>query len=184
MKRGTREERSKAANQRWEMRSWPMTASVGTPRKRCISIPTRRKTWRQIGGARGGWLMFPYAAYATSITSILLYLLLYISRHHLCFAAACIRCTAARLHIVACGEFCFISLFFFFFSLFYFDDGSLCMLHVHMLKVTAPDAANCVDITICSTEESQYTSRLFTFCIFLLHKCETHWLHVRLKWEY
>jgi len=61
--------------------------------------------------------MFPYAAYATSITSILLYLLLYISRHHLCFAAARIRRTAARLHIVRCGEFCFISLplFFFFF---------------------------------------------------------------------
>lgn len=109
------------------MRSWPMTASVGTPRKRCISIPTRRKTWRQVGGVKGGWLMFPYAAYATSITSILLYLLLYISRHHLCFAAARIRCTAARGYISYDVESSALSVSFFHF---YFNGDSFCTLHV------------------------------------------------------
>lgn len=59
-----------------------------TPRKRCISTPTRRKTWRRLGGAARGLTDVSLCpTYATSITPILLYLLLYISRHHLCFVA-------------------------------------------------------------------------------------------------
>lgn len=40
------------------------------------------------------------------------------------------------------------------------------MLHVHMLKVTAPDAANCVDITICSTRNLDIFRDHSHFCIF------------------
>lgn len=143
MKRGQEKSGSKVANQRWKMRSWPMTASVSTPRKRCISTPTRRTTWQRIAEGRRGELTdvslchVRYLHYSDIIIPAPLYL-----------TASSLFCSGAsgalpHDRVSYDAEFCFISLL-------HFDDLSFCTQQVHMyMKIAMSGDTSCIDIITC-----------------------------------